>query len=233
MRACPGPAGRWRRGGSARLVRGVGGDLPVDHREIGLQLVELRRDPVPMPAQQLDPAGAVAVGAGPFDERPDVLDRHPGATQPDDDIEEAEGELVEDAVAAGGAGQLAQQPAAVVEPERLDRDAGLLGHLADGETDRGARGGVRVGHALHCATWSGLQVKPSSADLLRSDPPGYSWPMPAPRITTPIRPIRRAVTRRPCSSSHSWARTSRGCISSGMAIVEMIGMATVLAEMTT
>ena len=63
-----------------------------------------------MPAQQRDPAGAVAVGAGTFDEGTDVLDRHPGATQSDDDIEESEGELVEDAVAAGGAGQSPSSP---------------------------------------------------------------------------------------------------------------------------
>src|SRR5690242_10973595 len=82
------PSGRWHRGRSTGLVRGVGGDLPIDHREVGGQLLELGADPSLVAPEQFDSAGAVAVCAHPFYEGAHILDWHSGATQSDHDVQQ-------------------------------------------------------------------------------------------------------------------------------------------------
>jgi hypothetical protein len=114
--------------------------------------------------QERDPGRPVVVaGADELGEAAYVLDRHAGAAEPDDDVQQPEGELVEDAVVAAGPRQVAEQARPVVVAQGLDRQPGQPGRLAHGHPG----GGIAAVHAAQPATRSALRVKPVRSDRRR------------------------------------------------------------------
>ena len=150
------PTWRWRWRLGAVLSGLVGSNLPVDHRQVGLKLVEPCQHPAPVSPQQVQPSRTLGVARpDQVDEVAYVLHRHARTPQPQHHIEQAQGVSVEDSTPAAVTVDRAEQPGPVVVAESVDRQARESRHVTDHQVGIVVAGQLRK--YRRCAHMNSLQ----------------------------------------------------------------------------
>ncbi|GAA2149326.1 hypothetical protein J2S68_001834 [Glycomyces algeriensis] len=113
----------------------VRGDLAVDNRETGVEVVDLGPHLRFVLSKQLEPFGLVASArSDEFDEPPDPGERHTGFAEPVAQPEPFDVLPLEDTPAARVSRNIAQEQAfPFEEPDRVHAQSGRLGDRADSE----------------------------------------------------------------------------------------------------
>ncbi len=167
----------------------VAGDLPADDVQRGVQpvaLLEHRAQVSPEQGEPLGPSGTVRRQAG---ELGDLGERHAGRPQVHQHLDQLDVGRRVDPAPTGIAGWCGQDSLAFVVAQRVGIEAETLGHRRD------SPGPGFVGHAVHRACWTGVQVNKRASRQATSSA--------GERVTRPVRPPRPSPTAATAASGRT------------------------------